>query len=331
MVYPVFCQEKPDDRSYCFSLGTQFGFVHGQSIELVYPSATKGELLSELTYDMKPVYYYGFQVDFGRNNLMSAPGFFASLSFKTGIPGDSGTHENRDWMSIENGSLTHFSTHTNKTREFHWLETYIGASIPVASYFYIKPFFSGSWMHFAFTGRDGNATYARKTSCTCGLNIHLEGCPAKGTPDYTSYRPIGNNPHHYSFNGDAIRYQQDWLIVATGFSIGTNILSPFSFDFTFQLSPFAYCAAIDNHLLREPPITFYDFVFNGFFIEPRGSVSFVYKRIDLSLEAAYRHIGRTRAETYYIKDGSNTYNTAAEKGGAGLSLIDARFLFKVRF
>jgi outer membrane protease len=307
------CQDLERESNYSFSFGTQYGFVHGLALEVVYPvpGDTKGELLSELRWDMKGVFYYGVKLDFFRTDIMSSPGFFTSVSFKTGIPGDSGILENRDWMSVENGELTNFSSHTNMTRDFYWLDLTLGATVPIRSYFYLKPFISGSWMHFSFTGRDGYGIYAREKS----YNSH-------------TYYPIDDKPDELSFPGDVIHYKQDWLLIAVGFSAGTKILSPFSFDLSFQISPFTYCAAKDEHLERE--VIFMDFTGWGLFLEPAGVLSFSVERIDFSLEFAWRYIGKTRGETYYTKDNDGSYYRATNGAGAGLSLFNANFLIRIR-
>jgi outer membrane protease len=306
--YTAHCQEEKSERIYGFSFGTQFGFIHGQSLELVYPIDTKGELYSELRWDMKPVFYYGAQVSFGLADIMRRVGFFSSISYKIGVPADSGIMEDRDWWSTENDSLTVFSSHTNKTGDFYKLDALIGVSFPVKSYFYIMPFISGSWMYFSFAGRDGYGKEARKKT----------SFPA-------AYYPIDDNPYEYTFSGEVIRYKQDWFLIAAGFSIGTKLLSPFSFELSFQISPLTYCAAIDEHLSRR--ITFFDYTYMGLFLEPRGSFSFTMERIEFSLDFAYRYIGRTRGETHYNKkDGDILQNEA----GAGLSFIDTRLLIKLR-
>jgi len=290
----AFCQESAKKRNYSFSVGAQFGFVHGQALELVYPARgeTKGELLSELKWDMKYVFYYGAKFDFSRTDVMSAPGFFASVSFKAGIPADSGIMEDRDWMSKENSNLTHFSSHTNKTREFYWLDLALGTTIPIKTYFYVKPFVSGSWMHFSFTGRDGYFKYPNE-----------EGM----------------------FSGNVIHYKQDWFLIALGISAGTKILSPFSFDLSFQISPFTYCAAKDDHIRRET--IFMDFTGWGLFLEPEASVSFKVKQIEFFLNFNYRYIGRTIGQSY--QNEKNTGFFIGNKAGAGLSLFSTNFLIKI--
>jgi len=309
VINPVYCEEH--SKRYAFSIEPHFGIVYGQSFEAVYPTPGyhKAELLSELIWDMKPVFYAAFKLDFGRRDPMSAPGFYSSLNFKIGFPSDSGIMEDRDWKSKENNALTNFSSHTNKTRSFYWADIIIGASIPVKSYFHIKPFFSGSWMHFAFTGRDGYYIYARDAGSG-------------------SYYPIDDNPNYAELSGDVIRYQQDWIIAALGFSAGADITSFFSIDFLFQISPFAYCFAKDDHL--KTGYIFQDYTIFGLFLEPKLKLSYLLDNLSFSLEAAYRYIGLTRGPSFNKKVNDSFFYKDGE-AGAGLSLFDLSLRVKYSF
>jgi len=309
-INPVYSQDNKQIKNYGVSFGTSFGVLYGQVFEYVYPipGDTKGEFLSELTWDMKPVCYLGLNVDFGLIDPLSKPGFFSSLSFKAGFPGDSGKMEDRDWMSIENANLTNFSSHTNLTQELIFLDLLVGASIPI-KYLYIKPFLSGSWMRFSFTARDGEGQYARK----------------KGN---NTYYPIDDAPQNISFEGmTVINYQQDWFILATGAVIGTNILAPFSFDLSFKISPLTYCAATDNHLLTST--IFKDFTSFGLFIEPSLSASLTVKNIIFSLGASYRYISPTKGESFM--NNNRGFELSSNEAGAGLSLWDFQFLINIKF
>ena len=305
----AFCQEK--ESRYVFSAGPQFGILYGQVLELVYPVDTKGELLSELIWDMKPVIYSGAVLDFGLRDIYSGPGFFSSVSFKAGFGGDSGVMEDRDWMSQENGELTHFSRHTNKTTEFFWVEVTAGASIPVKSYFYIKPLLGGSWIRFSFTARDGYLKYAREK---------ISGSK--------TFFPIDDNPYTAPITGECISYLQDWLMVTAGLAVGTKILHPFSFDFSFKISPLTFTGSKDNHILRKE--TFLDYTRFGLFIEPSGGFSFTAGRVDFSYEFSYHYNGRTTGEAYSNSWGSEKYYLEENKAGASFSLIDSRVLLRIR-
>jgi outer membrane protease len=292
---------------YKFSIGPKVGFVHGQALELVYPlpGQTKAELLSELKWDMKPVFYLGLNMEFGRADIMSRLGFFSSISFKAGLPGDSGRLENRDWQNPLNDSLTDFSSHTNRTQEFFWLDTSIGISIPIRPYFFIKPFLSGSWMRFAFSGRDGYGIY-----------------------DWY-------NDSEISFEGqEVIRYRQDWFLAAAGLTFGARFASNFQIAFSFQISPFTYCNARDDHLsvqiqnIQTPHRIYLDSTYRGLFMEPGVSLTYLMRRTELSLDFSYRHIGRTVGETHMSVN--NTSFELDNKAGAGLKLINLSLLAKIR-
>jgi len=289
-------EETSAEKSYCFSLGPQFGFVSGHTKEYVYPvlGETNGEFLSELTWDMKPVFYFGIQAEFSRVNIMNSPGFFSSFSFKIGIPADSGVMEDRDWLYPANDKLTRYSCHTNRTNEFFLMDAAVGFSFPVKSLLYLNPFIGGSWMRFVFTGRNGYGIYN----------------------DWY--------PKEQDFSGKkVIRYQQDWLLLSIGFSAGTNIFYPFSFAVSFKISPLTYCSATDNHLERD--MTFRDFSRWGLYIEPSFKVSFVIKQAELSLGTSYRQIGKTKGDSY-IKENNAEFYLDTHKAGAGLSMFDSRLL-----
>ncbi|GBU29090.1 hypothetical protein R84B8_02654 [Treponema sp. R8-4-B8] len=306
---PVFCQDNDKNRKYSFSIGTGFGVLYGQSMEYVYPyrGETKGDFLSELTWDIKPVYYVGFNADFGLTDYLSKPGFFSSLAIKAGIPASSGNLEDRDWMSTVNGNLTHFSKHENKTTALAWIDFSAGASFPF-KYLYIKPFICGSWMRFSFTGKNGYLQHSNENPKGSGKYDPIEAAPI--IPVY----------------GIVISYQQDWLLLAAGCLIGANFY-PFSFDLSFKLSPYTYCAATDNHFYPNgiDYIVFKDFTSFGLFLEPKGSISLAVKNFKFLLEASYRYISKTKGESY-----TNNY-LGQNKAGAGLSVMDFQFLAMLTF
>ncbi|MCL2805626.1 MAG: omptin family outer membrane protease [Treponema sp.] len=309
-ITPAFSQHNQQfARSYGFSVGAQTGFVYGQAGEYVYPTNTLADLLSELLWDMKPVFYWGIALDFGLIDFMEKPGFFASLSFKSGIAGDSGKMEDRDWKSILNTDLTNYSEHINRTREFFWLDAAAGASIPVRHYFYIKPFLSFSWMRFAFTARDGFYQYA--TEVIKGIYLPIEDAPK--TP----------------VQGEVVKYEQDWIILAPGFKIGMDFLSFISVDLSFQISPFAFCIARDDHLITQT--VFLDYTGWGLFLEPRVNLTFKWDSFSISLEAAYRFISKTTGYTHMRESPWHSYVLSANASGASLSIFDARLIARLRF
>ena len=309
-VQPAFSQEE-QTSSYAVSICPQFGFFYGQTEEIVYPSPQhKAKLLSQLLWEIKPVYYYGLAMDFSRARPMDKWGFFSNISLKNGIPGNSGNMEDRDWESKENTALTGYSIHDNFTNNLLLLDFSAGFSFPIKRIVLMKAYLAVSYTHFSFYGQYGHGTYARKTG---------DG----------KYESIDDNPNYISFANweKVINYTQDWLIIAPGVSLGYYFNTRFYAELLFQISPLVFCNDLDEHLLRD--IQFRDYMWGGIFLEPGFHFSwFANKRLELSLGFSWRYISETRGETYIKYPNSTTYIQEGE-AGAGLSVIDTGLCLKI--
>jgi outer membrane protease len=295
---------------YAFSIAPQFGLLYGHAEEIVYPTDTKGEYLSQLLWNMKPLFYYGLAADISRTDLMKKWGWFSDVSLKYGIPGKSGVLEDRDWMSAVNSDLTHFSSHDNYTRELLLIDFSLGLSFPVKKWFWVKAFGNVSYMLFRFSGEDGSGKYARWIQ---------QG----------AYKPIDDSPQIYEFSGKVINYTQEWLIISPGISAGTRFMRFFSFEFLFLISPLLFCTDLDEHLTSK--VQYKDYMQWGIFLEPRGVFSFFPANwAELSLELGWRYITGTRGETYINSYGKDDYFPGTAEAGAGLSLFEAGLFFKFR-
>jgi outer membrane protease len=306
-VRPVLAQE---NQSYSFSLCPQFGLLSGQAEEKVYPTDTKSALLSQLLWDMKPVFYYGLMMDFSPVRPMETRGFFSCLSFKFGIPGPSGVMEDRDWMSNENTALTHFSSHDNITKELFLFDLSAGYSFPFFNTLFVKTFINISYMNFRFSGENGHGTYAREVS----KNI---------------YAPINDNPIEWPFSGKVISYRQKWFYAAPGVSVGYGYKDIFLAEISFMISPLVLCADLDEHILKD--WQFRDNMSGGIMLEPgfRFSVG-VSKLLNISCDISWRYISGTRGPAYKrIPIGIGNYDPAGE-AGAGLSMLNTALVLKVK-
>jgi len=310
---PVFTQEE-QAASYAFSTWTKFGMLYGQAEELVYPSSPyKAEWLSQLLWDIKPVFYYGLTLDFSRAQPMDQWGFFANLSLKNGIPGNSGKMEDRDWMSTQNTALTHYSTHDNVTNELFLGDFSTGVSFPIKRILLMKTYLTVSYMRFNFSGQYGHGTYARETG---GYNSGI-------------YASIDDNPTHVSFANweKIINYTQGWFIAAPGISLGYYFNNRFFAELVFQISPLIFCNDLDEHLTTS--FQYRDNMRGGLFLEPGFHFSwFAGKRLELSLEFSWRYIEGTNGETYISKVFTNNY-TELGVAGAGLSMLDTGLCLKI--
>lgn len=304
---------KKKSGSYAISLSPRFGLLYGQAEEIVYPTTTKGEMLSQLLWDMKPLFYYGLLMELSPVRPMERWGFFSVLSMKAGMPAVTGVMEDRDWDSVQNDALTHFSSHDNETREMYWIDFSAGLSFPLRPLFVLKAFAGVSYMRFAFSGEDGNGVYARE----------------QGSQGSQIYHPITDAPTTYNFNGKVINYTQDWFIVSPGVSFSYYFLSVFSAALSFQISPLIFCNDMDEHLTRN--LQYRDYTRGGLFFEPSFNFSFTANKwLGVLFELSYRSIAGSQGVIYLRSYGEGNYLPAASMAGTGLSIWDASLMLKVR-
>ena len=313
----ILCAARPvqaqENQSYAVSLSPLFGMVHGHAEELVYPGEeTKAPLLSQLLWNMKPVLYYGFSLDLSQINQRERWGYFVNFSMKYGIPGISGIHENRDWQSVQNASLTDFSRHDNHTMEMFLLNARAGLSFPLRRVMLLKVFADVSFMCFSFAGMDGYGIYARKIS---------EGY----------YHPFDDNPVREDFSGKkVISYTQEWLTFSPGVSFGYFFHRNFLAELAFLASPLVLCSDLDEHK-RPVDKQFRGYMRGGLLIEPGMKLSFAAaKWLDISCELSWRHISGTKGPAYMKSPiGMGTWGPGGE-AGVGLSIVNTSLALKIK-
>ncbi len=314
-------------ENYALSAIPRFGVLYGQAEEIVYPSLAdypgKGEndYLSQLLWDVKPVYYYGLDLDFSRENPMAGIGFCSTLSLKNAIPSVSGIMEDRDWAASNYNGLSDFSSHGNKTEEIFLLNASAGISLPLWSFVLLKTQLSFSYARFKFSSIDGYGIYARYYSGARNARY-----------------PFTDNPTKRTFEGTEISYTQEWFIVSPAVSAGISFLENFYFELSFRISPAIVCLDLDFHKTRA--IIFKDYLWGGLYLEPGAVLSFsINDRYAVSLETSYRHIFKTRGTAYKrnvtVTDDTGLFQTgnyffSAGEAGAGLSLLDAAILVKIQ-
>ena len=309
-----FADETPV-ASYALSSWTSFGTFLGQAEEIVYPpSEYKAEKLSQLLWDILPVFYYGFSLDFSPVQPWEKWGFFATLSLKNGIPGRSGRMEDRDWASIQNAALTHYSVHNNYTNTLFFLDLSAGLSLPF-NQLLLKTYLTLSYMYFSFTGQYGHGTYAREIG---GENSGI-------------FASIDDNPRRESFSNweKVINYTQSWLTVTPGVSLG-YYFNRFFAEVFFNISPLITCDDVDEHLTNSK--TFKDYMRGGIFLEPGFHFSFIASRqLEFAFDFSWRYIGGTKGASWY-NDGMIGTATFRQEGkaGAGLSLFNIGLCMKIR-
>jgi outer membrane protease len=298
---------------YALSLFSSIGFLHGRGEEILYKYPGEEIQLSQLLWNIKPLFYYGAALDFSRLRPLEKPGFFSSLSLKFGFPAKTGIMEDRDWLTSKD-ELTNYSLSDNYTSQALLIDFLLGLSLPLRHSVLLKFFWNFSWMSFQWIGRDGYVQYSSNTEIPLDDSV-------KKSPIY----------------GPSIAYSQEWLLLNPGLAVEIPLFSRFRVDFSFQISPrlkylpLIFCFARDNHVMRS--LEYQDYVFGGLYLEPRGGFSFFFRdRFALSLYVSYRHIRGGHGESYWRSTGpeGTGFYKSIEEAGAGWYALDSGLSFKVR-
>jgi len=292
----IAAAQEEDTKPYTLSPSTSLGLFYGRAEEIVYPSDNqKAEMLSQLLWNMRPVFYNSLALDISRTRPMEKWGFFAAFSLKIGFPGKSGKMEDRDWEPTENDEILCYSSHDNITKELFMGDFSTGISLPLNRFMLLKAGVTLSYMRFAFSGENGQGTY-----------------------------PWGDE----SFSGKVISYEQNWFTVAPGLALGFYFFR-FYAELFCNVSPLVYCIAEDHHLYPPKLIQYRDYTWGGLYAEPGFHFSFIAnKRIELYMDAAARYMSGTKGKTYQKPIGHGSYEQNG-KAGAGLAIINIGLGMKI--
>ncbi|MDR2049424.1 MAG: omptin family outer membrane protease [Treponema sp.] len=312
---PVHAEERRAS-AYTFSLNGEWGFLYGSAYEIVYDSPSARRYLSELQWNIKPLFFAGLSLEFGPRDPSDRIAFFAELKVKAGLPGKTGVMEDRDWfpnVPVAPGSLTHFSSHENHTKAAFFADIGGGVSFPLGKKAAVKMSLYFSYMFFKYEARNGYTQY--------GGNPTTTALPC--SPWDPSFPKV-------SFSGLGVDYTQHWFILSPGIALvvpGKRI----SFSVSAALSPAVACAAFDNHFTRNLLVN--ELMFGGIFFEPEGSFFFSFSEsMRIGLSVSYRHIGGTRGDRYDT-DTSTGIDTPWMRNvsGAGYRAFQGKAAFKITF
>jgi len=312
-VYPAAGQQ-------AFTLDFRTGFLYGTSYELIYDIGGNSQYVSELQWNMHSLPFAGVSVEYAPKEPSQKIGFYGVFGIKLGFPMETGVMEDRDWLAPTTtlGSLTHFSSHENKTKSAIIADLEAGISLPLIRNFSINLYFGFSYMYFKFEGWNGYSQY--------GANNHI------GTQS-NPYVPWDSSWHKDSINGLGIDYTQHWFIFRPGIDFVWDA-EYFTLKVGVSASPLANCYAIDNHYQRSPPLQTRSYLSRGFYIEPRADFLYkLYNRFSLGLSFSYQHIGDARGDIEQDEYFSN--GTVTKKfqniSGAAYKAFTGEVVFRVSF
>jgi outer membrane protease len=296
---------------YTFSAAASAGLIYGQGEEIVYKNPGNDSYLSQLLWDMKPLFYVGSSLNFSRSNPREGIGIFSDLTVRLGIPAGTGKMEDRDWLASDS-YLTHLSSHHNETQGSLFLDFSLGFSFPVFPRILFKFYGSLVYMSLSWSARDGYFQYAAE--------------------DNNGYPPWDESiPKVYMF-GTVINYSQKWLIISPGIALSVSLFPFLEAEFSFQIGPPVLCAAQDEHIQKK--VIYRDDLSGGIYLEPRGKLIFSpLTRVELSLECSYRMIKGSRGVSSYRASDTERYVRISnfDDAGAAYSALNAGLFVKVLF
>jgi len=289
-------------KEHNFSVGVSFGLLNGQAQEMVFKDTISNNKLSELLWYFNSLAYIGLDIKYSWLKPENAWGLFVNGSFKYGLFSQPDVMEDRDWMNVKYPDwLTHYSVHDNKTESANLLDLNLGLSFLVFQNFLLKSYISYHYMRFSWTASGGSILY----------------------PDSFFY-------DYYPSSKKVGTYEQTWHIFSPAISFYGEFNRYFDIEIAFEATPFMWCVAIDEHLLRNLVIT--DVLNGGLFIEP--SLLFSYKPTDhfvLSLSFAYREINYSRGDTKEEDNKKHLTLISRNLSGAGYAALDIGIIAKYSY
>jgi outer membrane protease len=287
---------------YTLASSVSFGIFYGQGEEIVYHDIDKDTYWSQLLWDIKPLWYYGYALSYGLEDPLEKAALFAELLLRSGIPADTGVMEDRDWNAPDHG-YSQFSTHTNLTQGAILADIGLGLTFPIRKRVLLKTGLWFSWMRFSWDARDG-------------YYQHAEGDRLGSYGSFELWDPSIEKIYVF---GPAISYDQEWLILSPGFSLLVPFQRMFSLEFSLLWSPFIKAAGLDTHH-GSHDVQYWDSMPSGAMLfEPRGEFTFSpHKKLSLSWYIAYRHISGARGTTVI-----RTATTSPEQNAGPVSKSDA--------
>jgi len=299
------------------SLQVKTGFLIGTAYEILYNTSHSSDYISELQWNMKPLWYLGIAAEYGPSDPLANNALFFNIEAKFGIPAKTGVMEDRDWLSpcSVRGALTHFSSHDNRTKEAIFVNGAAGLSVPLVRGFFVRLSVDFSIMSFRFEAWDGYAQY--------GPNFISE---------LNDYVPWSSKWEKEYFTGLGIDYNQFWGIIKPVFNLGWYG-EKITANFSFSASSLILSLTEDNHHFRDPPFVVTGVNMNGMLFEPKGS--FLYKltdKISVGVALSYTWIDGTRGMVIHeekIKDGA--VKNYPNCGGAGFRAFAGELTAKIVF
>jgi len=284
-------------NGHSLSVGTSVGLMSGEIEEIVFINGVSDEKISQLNWQIKPLFYAGLDLNYGWQKNDSRISLFSNASFKFGFPAKTGTMEDRDWMEYSGGNyypaypwLNFYSEHENRTKLAFLAGLDFGVAFKLVHDLKIKAFLSYNIMFYSWEAFGGSHLYP---------------------PGY-----MPNSHDTWNSSEKIITYKQFYNIISPGVSFYGEFNRLFNAEVSFKITPLVFIAAEDNHIKNST--VYKDKPLWGVFIEPELIFSFnASKLITVYMSYSYRGIFGSRGKSVgYVGGKTEQYGDSA---GAGYS------------
>jgi outer membrane protease len=289
------------------------GMLYGQAEEILYKYPDRGDYVSQLLWDMKPLVYMGLGMEFGLRNPFRANGFNSAFTLKFGFPLKTGIMEDRDWLYQDNEKLTNYSRHDAYSQNAILFDLSTGYSWRLTDFVSVGACSEFSFMYFSWMAEGGYKQYLKSDGS------------GKIIPGQTWTDDIPK----ISIYGPGIRYTQAYLIAAPGIYLRAVMYPGFSAKLSFNYSPLIYVMARDDHLSPDEYYRgkiFWDLLPFGHYFNGGASLGYTFhNNLNLSLSVSYRYITGLRGKSYVAFTGEKENGIASMNkydGGAGYSALE---------
>jgi hypothetical protein len=298
-----------------FSAAPLFGVHCGTLGEYVFTPDTNGsyQKLSELDWDMKPVWYYGAKISLGWH------GFALSCYASRSIPERAGSMYDSDWQNITINSDADTKTNYSISENTLTSSCKLGAG---ASYtFYLDKYVSVQaaasidYTQTTMEARNGYGWYADKTTLNNnGINT------TSGSP-YTSSQAV----YYPAGQLSGVDYTRKDMLTWIGITDIITPLEQFTGTLSFFVSPYAYIQSLDIHYGTSTN-NYYADSMSGFCSAYRIETSCMYnftKKFSLMLTMAWIFSGIIRGDDYHSTSESGPWTKVSDvKSGADLNYTE---------
>ena len=313
-----------------FSLSVEplFGLKAGQVDEFVFlkDSQASSDTLSELNWEIKPEFYYGFKLNGGWKQ------FFANTRLSFGIPKNTGLMIDSDWHNTSPSEVsaekaaghdykTAYSEHDNHLDYDLNFGFKLGYDFSVKEKYKILPAFAFDYSNIKFTAKNGYGKYGYGTDKTFKTKNGY----------YAQYQDT-ENQYRVSYNGMRIAtYNRITYFFWLGSDFSADLPKNFEVNTGFFFTPYIYAVSYDRHLTRSIDFADLTIGFFGAFKWNLGATYNITPKHSVSLNAEYLYMRVLRGKDYFKQASSNTYKESSEAdGGAGAKYFNLTLSYKFK-